>query len=548
MGYQTVLLLTFALCSLLSIANAGPKICSVIQDEKAALKVVDGDHKPMVAQATFVDDNFNTTGWSTLKVVTNGSCTDPLQAEAAGMAEGYITSEFIYMDYMNKFVDYCKKEEAFCKKLAMFVDENLSWINGQVKQSKDSEKAYWHQVDLVYKQLEGIKSGYASSKQPKIDDFGFTLMQIDGDLEDLEVALGKKTLRRAVGEGHCSAFIKVLPKNADLMVSQVTWNDFVSMLRIFKLYEFGFHKLDSQGGTEKIPLIPGNKVSFSSYPSMLFSGDDFHVLGSQLVTQETTIGNGNKDLWQYVKPSSVLEWVRTIVANRLAASGSEWAYLFEKYNSGTYNNQWMIVDYKLFKPGSPLVPNTLWILEQIPGTVMMADMTMKLIDETYWSSYNLPYFPFIYEKSGVGEQKAKYGSWFDYKLNPRSQIFRRDHSKVIDVQTLLKLMRYNDFKHDPLSACKNCTPPYSAENAISARSDLNPADGKYPFSALGHRKHGGTDCKATNFKLVRELSAWVVAGPTHDQQPVFKWSTSGWKKPMGHPDEFNFKEFVLSWK
>ena len=74
------------------------------------------------------------------------------------------------------------------------------------------------------------------------------LMQIDGDLEDLEVALGKKTLRRAVGEGHCSAFIKVLPKNADLMVSQVTWNDFVSMLRIFKLYEFGFHKLDSQGG------------------------------------------------------------------------------------------------------------------------------------------------------------------------------------------------------------------------------------------------------------------------------------------------------------
>ena len=57
------------------------------------------------------------------------------------------------------------------------------------------------------------------------------------------------------------------------------------------------------------------------------------------------------------------------------------------------------------------------------------------------------YFPFIYEKSGVGEQKAKYGSWFDYKLNPRSQIFRRDHSKVIDVQTLLKLMRFVQFSH-----------------------------------------------------------------------------------------------------
>ena len=54
--------------------------------------------------------------------------------------------------------------------------------------------------------------------------------------------------------------------------------------------------------------------------------------------------------------------------------------------------------------------------------------------------------------------------------------------------------RYNNFKHDPLSAC-NCTPPYSGENAISARSDLNPQSGKYPFTALSHRLHGGTDNK-----------------------------------------------------
>ena len=54
--------------------------------------------------------------------------------------------------------------------------------------------------------------------------------------------------------------------------------------------------------------------------------------------------------------------------------------------------------------------------------------------------------------------------------------------------------RYNDFQHDPLSRC-NCTPPYSGENAISARSDLNPASGTYPFGALGHRSHGGTDMK-----------------------------------------------------
>ena len=46
--------------------------------------------------------------------------------------------------------------------------------------------------------------------------------------------------------------------------------------------------------------------------------------------------------------------------------------------------------------------------------------------------------------------------------------------------------RYNDYTRDPLSACA-CSPPYSAENAISARCDLNPAAGTYPFSSLGHR-------------------------------------------------------------
>ena len=52
---------------------------------------------------------------------------------------------------------------------------------------------------------------------------------------------------------------------------------------------------------------------------------------------ETTIGNSNPALWQYVKPSSVFEGIRSVVANRLAKSGYEWADTFDSgYNSGTY--------------------------------------------------------------------------------------------------------------------------------------------------------------------------------------------------------------------
>lgn len=59
----------------------------------------------------------------------------------------------------------------------------------------------------------------------------------------------------------------------------------------------------------------------------------------------------------------------------------------------------------------------------------------------------------------------------------------------------LPTCRYNDFLHDPLSLCKACDPQPNAENAISARSDLNPANGSYPFHALQQRSHGGIDVK-----------------------------------------------------
>ncbi len=51
---------------------------------------------------------------------------------------------------------------------------------------------------------------------------------------------------------------------------------------------------------------------------------------------ETTIGNYNTSLWKFVKPNSVLENMRVVVANRLASSGQEWVSLFGRYNSGTY--------------------------------------------------------------------------------------------------------------------------------------------------------------------------------------------------------------------
>lgn len=60
------------------------------------------------------------------------------------------------------------------------------------------------------------------------------------------------------------------------------------------------------------------------------------TLSLSQVTLETTIGNKNPALWKYVQPQGcVLEWIRNIVANRLALDGATWADVFRRFNSGT---------------------------------------------------------------------------------------------------------------------------------------------------------------------------------------------------------------------
>jgi hypothetical protein len=73
---------------------------------------------------------------------------------------------------------------------------------------------------------------------------------------------------------------------------------------------------------------------------------------ADLTIIETTISNNNPDLFHNIIPISVPEWMRVVVANRLSNSGQEWVNKFFLFNDGTYNNEWMITDYKLFTPGT----------------------------------------------------------------------------------------------------------------------------------------------------------------------------------------------------
>ncbi|CAG0896453.1 unnamed protein product [Cyprideis torosa] len=270
-----------------------------------------------------------------------------------------------------------------------------------------------------------------------------------------------------------------------------------------------------------------------------------------LVSQETTIGNNNPSLWPRIQPTGqLLEWARTILANRLARDGQDWTDIFSRFNSGTYNNQWMVVDYNKFYPGvKKLKDGLLWVLEQLPGHIERKDATEVLREQQYWPSYNTPYFKTIFKLGGSADMVKKYGDWFSYDRTPRALIFAREQRKVNGIKDMILLMRYNDYQNDPLSRC-NCTPPYSAENAISARNDLNPKNGTYPFPALGHRSHGAIDVKVTSHALFKTLRFIAFAGPTYDNVPPFRWSEVDFAATTPHygqPDLWKFGPILTEW-
>ncbi|XP_012944732.1 putative phospholipase B-like 2 [Aplysia californica] len=510
-----------------------------------------------VAVASF-DNTINKTGWAKLDVTTTSggkqAYSDSMQAYAAGFVEGHITRPLMEMHWINTVAGFCPEPLSLkCKGLKGFFEKNLEWMKAQIK-SQAADDPYWYHVQLYLEQMAGLQDGYSNypgKLNTDIDVLGVYMWQVGGDMEDLSnlfpdssEQLTKENVDPSLsfGPGRCSALLRLLPGNTDLYVSQDTWSDLSSMLRILKRYSFELHM--TAGSKE---LAPGNTMTFSSYPGPLMSGDDFYAISSGLVSQETTIGFSNAELVKYITSEAVMEGFRSMVANRLASSGLDWSKLFAQYNSGTYNNQWMIVDYKRFVPSRETgVPGTFYLIEQIPGTIEYADLTDYLYEKSYFGSYNVPYFPDIFNKSGLPPLVKKFGDWFTYDKNPRALIYKRDVPKVTDLDSMTKLMRYNNFKNDPLSRC-NCTPPYSAENAISCRDDLNPANGTYPFGALGHRPHIGTDMKLISYDLFKSLSFLAISSPTYDDLPPFQWSKSDYNymSHLGHPDVWKFPRILF---
>lgn len=511
--------------------------------------------KDAVAWGQF-DPKATVQGWDSITIGTSKDFKDGDQAYAAGYLEGALTRERIWdfwtQNYQRKDLVYnfMRKQDAYLRQRAKSADPN----------SSDPEHEYNVHVGLTLRQLDGITQGYNdhSPTDEQLSVLDFWLMNNDGDILDIERAVGvdgvsliedmsRSELVSFISiNGHCSALIK--KTDNELWGAHTTWSDYSEMLRMFKHYQFAFnhHATVSQ------------KNSFSSYPGFISSTDDFYLMDSNIVVIETTLNILNDELYKHVSSdSTVMAWVRTMVANRLAKTGKQWTELFSKYNSGTYNNQWMVIDYNKYQKGmATLEPETFFVLEQIPGFIKCEDKSSVLNDSGYWASYNRPFFQEINEKSMYKHYTAKHGEEFSYEHCPRAQIFKRDQGKVNSVDGLKALMQYNDYLHDPLS--KGCP-----GNAIASRFDLAPAPGA--MCDLYGIANGATDSKITNSEMSKQLTCLTRCGPTHDNAdtPTFMWTAfindnpdAGLieegdamalkERPPGQPDLWGFDWMTMS--
>ena len=363
---------------------------------------------------------------------------------AVGFLEGFLTCQHMKEYYLN-FLHDMFEGSLPSKQTQRFLRKNYEWTTKQANERYHKDD-YWLAVKALLEQLDGMLSGFLEScpciqncddtslsslNQPTI--LHLLLLNADGDLYQItekytEVARRRLQRKRSLLEraaiqepmknhsspfdNHCSALIKLLPNNSDIMFGHDTWDSYESAsprsIKRFRLHTLTRSEIlvdhwgepiigdlrhisnigpelvtsatkESRWGSSELVI---SDVTFSSSPGFIASVDDFYITsgsyGSLMVT-ETSLDLYTPFLVEGIHPESVLFWIRATIANSLARNGPEWSWWFSLFHSGTYVNQWMVVDMNLFTPySSSLEPNLLTVLEEMPGLVHSEDQTQHL--------------------------------------------------------------------------------------------------------------------------------------------------------------------------
>ena len=520
--------------------DAFPPCCSVVRGRAVAGALAWAAHA----------DEVDVDGWGKLRVhgaPGSDRPSDPRGSFAMGYLEGFLTARRIGEHFLSwwdyQFGPGAPEDAPAPPEVVDFINAQDAWASAQVYFLPAD--AYWRAAGSVLAQFDGILAGQnaaaGAAATRALSRVELLLLEAAGDLYDIVPAVTARAWRwddartpfalfeeRRHAALSCSALVRLVdaagapaaaaPRRHELFAGHTTWTTYQNMLRAFKHYQFP----------------SGRRMSFSAKPGVVYSKDDFHVLGAaeqRLVVIETTNGVLNDALYAAVVPQALLTWQRVPLACRVATGGEEWTRAHARYNSGTYNNQYFVVDYKRFEPNATtaaaaLRRGALWISEQLPGLVKRHDVTDVLAAQGFWAAYNIPWDDEIYNASGYRAAYERFGDAYSHANCTRARIFAARAPNVSGLDAAQRLLRYNRYDTDPL--CSD-----AGADAIAARSDLREGGGT---------PSGGIDSKVTSWRLVVEGdgAARAQSGPTHDDQPVFDWAQFPSTVRLGQPDRFDF--------
>lgn len=552
------------------------------------------------------------TGWDLVEISPNRTllAQDPKSAYyAMGYSEGYSTYKGISDMFFNHLSLWQSvyANEAFLK----WFNDNIAFMNqiGQQHSAQDNNL----QGAAAYRfmaQMQGIADGYNTAitvnnaGEKNVTFLDIFLMNAAAEFEDVlnavapvgvegtsEEQASMRNLRQEIAKmqggvrntritngasqngQHCSAFIKYVKNgnSSDLFLGHDTWNGFTGMLRQFKTMHWE------------------TTVMYSGSFTRINSGDDFYVTGNNLAVTETTLIQNNLTLTrEFVKPNTMLYFLRIMTANVWTADGKTFMDEFMTLNSCTYCNQNQLLDMNLvndtvLKSGK-LTQGTFWMNEQLGGPYSRtADLTWLLNDVGFHSSFNIAWFPEVYRVS-ENEALCDRGSVFCNNTYARPLIFARNQSNVVDLASMQALMRYNgwsktyngpDAQPDPLSTIPNCVGCFPATNpmlAIASRGDqvplppnINYGNFSAHYGSINESLFGAIDTKITSYTMMmkngNKLASSIVSGPTTSGGtiPVFDFRTAPQNitdQIRGLPLRFDFpfqtvsakKHYGLTWK
>ena len=268
-------------------------------------------------------------GWDRLYIKSYQSCSPVIQMWTNGFLEGLLTSKDVFNFFDNLVAMDSFSDPKILENLNKFFETVEGHIrrkitNEKIKSYKDESLLFYTHIAFSQIQTDGMSVGINYNSKRKLSMNELFLINADGQVPEFSVLFkdypfpkqGKQRFMHSEEEinkfdmkrlfkrfntsnietlylklseiGHCSVLLKLLRDSdgniEDFLAAHSTWDEYSEMIRIFKKYEFEL------GGEEAKSLaIKPNDVTFSSYPGVMISTDDYYVTNKNLLVMETSL-------------------------------------------------------------------------------------------------------------------------------------------------------------------------------------------------------------------------------------------------------------------